>query len=326
MAGAQMREVIGETGPAVDLRQHLGDAHPRQHVAEPVGQFQRSVGDRRLEACDVELAVLDFDTVEIAAFGARGDESEPLMQAGRARGDIRIGIDFFPELRGCNFRGRRRKQIILEGSVSTAALDPDSAALQPVAQCCEDGGLVKPAIRRTACKNQLSPLRGQKGRWRTLWQGPGSVAVQLLQDIHGGQHRIVRRVRPKTEGIEKAGAESAKNAIAFGGRDEDFLVRDSGDRLDDRHGVIETFHVDLLLDDGETILARRLGLFESGDRAAEQDQGLRHIAFRGLETALAAMLRLGEQRAHVPLEHGKRRIGESGFQVNQLSDEQRRAT
>ena len=39
----------------------------------------------------------------------------------------------------------------------------------------------------------------------------------------------------------------AKHAIAFGGRDKDFLVRDSSDRLDDRHGVIETFHVDLLL-------------------------------------------------------------------------------
>jgi hypothetical protein len=85
--------------------------------------------------------------------------------------------------------------------------------------------------------------------------------VQLLQDIHRGQNWIVRRVRAETEGIEKAGAESAENTIAFGGRNKDFLVSDSSDGLDDRHGVIEPFHVDLLLDEGETILARRLGLF-----------------------------------------------------------------
>ena len=48
VAGAQVREVVGEAGPGIDIGQNLGDAHPRQHAVQPVRQAARGLRDDRL--------------------------------------------------------------------------------------------------------------------------------------------------------------------------------------------------------------------------------------------------------------------------------------
>ena len=80
VAGAQMREAIGEASPGIDVAQELGDAHPRQHAVEPDRQIARRFRHGRLHACDVERAVLDLDAVEFAARGPRHHEVQPLVQ------------------------------------------------------------------------------------------------------------------------------------------------------------------------------------------------------------------------------------------------------
>jgi len=72
IAGAQMRETIGKSGPAVDIAQNLGDPRARQHAIQPNGEVARGVRDGRFEPGDVELAVFDLDAVEFAARGACG--------------------------------------------------------------------------------------------------------------------------------------------------------------------------------------------------------------------------------------------------------------
>ena len=69
IAGAQMREPVGKAGPRIDIAQHLGDPHPRQHPVQPERQIARRLRNGRRGAGDEELAVLDLDAVEFAARG-----------------------------------------------------------------------------------------------------------------------------------------------------------------------------------------------------------------------------------------------------------------
>ena len=82
IAGAQMREPVGESGPRIDIAQHLGDPHPRQHSVQPQGQIARAPRDGGRGAGDEEFAILDLDPVEFAARGAVGHEQSG-ARAGR---------------------------------------------------------------------------------------------------------------------------------------------------------------------------------------------------------------------------------------------------
>ena len=97
----------------------------------------------------------------------------------------------------------------------------------------------------------------------------------------------------------------------------------SATELDDGQGLVKPPHADLTVDDGDAVLSGLLGLLERRDRAAEQEQRLGHVALGGLETPLVPVPGLGEQRAHVLLEHGERRIREPGLQVGDLGHEDR---
>jgi hypothetical protein len=55
--------------------------------------------------------------------------------------------------------------------------------------------------------------------------------------------------------------------------------------------------------------------------AAEQQQSLGDVPLCGLEPPFVPVLGLGEQRAHVLLEHGERRVRESGPEARDLGHE-----
>ena len=214
-----------------------------------------------------------------------------------------------------------RQQVVLESAIVAAACHPNVGTPQAIAQRGEHRGLIEPSIRGAAREDQLAPFRRKEGRRRALGQGAGAVAVERLQEFDGGQHAIPWRARLKLERREEAGTESAQNRIALGGGHEDILVRDIGDRADDRQSLVEPLHADLAIDDGNAIFSRVPGLFEGRDGAAEQNQRLGHVALGGLEAAVVPVLRPGEQRTHVFLEHGERRIREPGLKVGDLGDE-----
>lgn len=93
VAGAQMREAIGESGPGIDIAQDFGDAHPRQHPVQSDGQVARRFRHRRLHPGDVEIAFFDLDAIEFAACRPRHYEIQPLMQRRPAIAHVAVGID-----------------------------------------------------------------------------------------------------------------------------------------------------------------------------------------------------------------------------------------
>ncbi len=323
IAGAQMHEPFGESGPSVDIAQNLGDPHPRQHSVQPQRQIARRLGNGGRGAGDEQFAVLDLDPVEFAARGAVGHESQALAQRGRAGGDVTTGIGLAVDPHVP--RGFGGQQIVLERPIIAAASDPDVAASQPLAQRGEHRRFVEPPVRRAVREDQLAPLRRQERRGRPFGQRAGAVAIHRPEKIDGGQHGIVRRVRPEVERGEEARAEPAQHRISLGRRDQDVLIRHVGDGPDDGQHAIELLHADLAFDHGDAVLSGFLGVPERGDGAAEQDQCPGDIAPRGLETPLVAVPRPAEQGAHVFLEHGERRVGQPGLEACRLDNEDRRS-
>ena len=313
----------GEAGPRIDIAQHLGDPHPWQHPVQPQRQIARGLGNGGRGAGDEQLAILDLDPVEFAARGAFGDERQALAQGRRPGRDVAGGIGLAVDSHVP--RGLGGQQIVLERPIVAAARDPDVAASQPLAQRGEHRRFVEPPVRRAVREDQPAPLRRQERRRRPFGQRAGAVAIHRPEKIDGGQHGIVRRVRPEVEGGEEARAEPAQHRIALGRRDQDVLIRDVGDGADDRQHAVELRHADLALDHGDAVLSGFLGVPERGDCAAEQDQRPGDIAPRGLETPLVAVPGPAEQGAHVFLEHGERRIGQSGFEARRLDNEDRRS-
>ena len=185
--------------------------------------------------------------------------------------------------------------------------------LRPLAQRGQHRRFVKTPVRRAVREDQLAPLRRQERRRRTFGQDAGAVAIHRPEKLDGGEHRIVRRVRPEVERREKARAEPAQHRVSLGRRDEEVLIRHIGHGPDDGKHAVELLHADLAFDHGDAVLSGFLRVAERGDGAAEQDQCPGDIAPRGLETPLVAVPRPAEQGAHVFLEHGERRVGRAGF-------------
>ena len=79
-------------------------------------------------------------------------------------------------------------------------------------------------------------------------------------------------------------------------------------------------HADFTFDDSDTILPGFLGVPERGDGATEQQQRPGNVAPCRLETSFVPVLRPAEQRAYVFLEHGERRVGQSGSKAGGLGD------
>src|ERR1700719_1006626 len=120
-------------------------------------------------------------------------------------------------------QGLRRQEIVLKGAVVAAAGYPDVAALQPIAQRGEDGGLVEPAICCAGCEDQFAPSWRQERRRGSLGQDAGAVAVHRLEQFDSGQDGIPWRARLENERIEEAWAEPAQDRIALRRGDEDVL-------------------------------------------------------------------------------------------------------
>ena len=249
IAGPRMGEPVGEAGPAVDVAQDLGDPRARQHAVQSQGQVARGVGNNQRNPGDVELAVVDFDTVGIAARCPVGHEIQAFVQCRGAAGDMagRVGLATDAGVP----HGPGRQQVVLKGAVIAAPGDPDAAAFQPLAQRGEHSGFVEPPVRLAVREDQLAPLRRQERRRRPVRQSARAVAVHPLEEFDGGQDRIVRRARPEVERLEKARAEPPRDAVALGRGDEDVLLRHVGDGPDDREHVIAFLHADFAVGDGD---------------------------------------------------------------------------
>ncbi len=182
-----MDEAVGEAGPSVDIGHNLGDANPRDRRIQLLGKQARGLWDDRFAPSDVELAVLDLHTVEFAACGTGGDEGQSLVHDGGAIGDVAVRIGFAPDGRCGVPCDLGRQQVLLKGAIVAAAGDPDVAALQPIAQRGEHGGLVEAPVRWFIGEDQPAPFRWQEGGRRPFGQAAGAVVVHRLDEFDGSQ-------------------------------------------------------------------------------------------------------------------------------------------
>ena len=204
-----MHKPVGESGPSVNIAQNLGDPNPRQHPVQPKGQIARGLRDGGRGAGDVEFALLDLYPVEFSAPGLLRHEGQALVQRRRAAGDVASGIGFAIDAGVApGFGGQ---QVVLERPIVATAGDPDVAASQTLPQRGQHCRFVKPSVGRAAREDQFTPLWRQERRRRALGQNAGAVAIHYPEEFHGGEHWIVRRVRPEVERREKARAEPAQH-------------------------------------------------------------------------------------------------------------------
>ncbi len=315
VACAQMGEAVGEPCPGIDVSQDLGDAHARQQAFQARCKQARRLRRRRFGARDVEFSCLDLHAIQFAARGTGRDKLQALVQQRSARRDIAIGVGLAVDPAPvCGVVDGQ--EIVLERAVVAAAGHPDVAPAQSVAQCCEDGGLVQPAIGRAGREDQLAPLGRKERRRRPFGEHP---CVRRAEQFHGGQHGIVRRARLEPECFQEPRAEAAEDRVFLGRGDQDVLVGDVGGGLDHRQGTLEPGHADLTIDHAHAVLAGRLRLLECEDRASEQQQRLGDVAFGRVETPLVLAARFGEQRAHVFFEHGERRVWRSATWATRIA-------
>ena len=157
IASTQMGEPIGIPGPAIDIAENLGDTHPWQHRVQPDGQIARGIGYRWLGPGYVQRAILDLNTVKVAARRPRHHEVQPVMQRCGTVVQVAGGIGLLIDTDvACGFGGQ---QVVFEGAVITAARHPDIAAPKSLAQGSEHCRFIQPAVSCAGGKDQLAPFR-----------------------------------------------------------------------------------------------------------------------------------------------------------------------
>ncbi len=134
LSGPVMGKGARESGPPVDLAEQVGDADARDQSVEPGRQtamLQDAVTPDRREG---QAAGVDHGVRQAVRLRRRGECRELRIQRGcallapglEAVGDGEAKSPFGPH----GLEGRPRQQVVLEGAVSPASLDPWPAPIR----------------------------------------------------------------------------------------------------------------------------------------------------------------------------------------------------
>ncbi len=167
---SQMRETIGEARPAVDFRQQLGDAQMRQHGVEPANDGDGGLVLRLANRTDRKAFLGERGLGQVASGGESVDLAKARLQTLglfvapvlETIADGKAQFARFPAIR----ESVARQEKVVESAESAAAIDPNVARLQPLAQRQHDRDLIGSAIGPGVGLDELSPCRPQKARRR----------------------------------------------------------------------------------------------------------------------------------------------------------------
>lgn len=161
LAASVMGEAVEEAGPGMDFGEKGGHAHARDNSveapAERLCMFALIATDRR----DGEPVLGDGGVGDrIRGRGCR-QRFQLRIKGCRALGApggeaVRHGQSE-PPFSPYQFEGRPRQQIILEAAPGSAALDPEVAGAQPVAQMYENGDLPGPGVEPAVALADVAP-------------------------------------------------------------------------------------------------------------------------------------------------------------------------
>ena len=328
----QVGEGVGEPGPAVHVGQQAGDAQVGRRRVEPVGQLLGRLGRDRLQGRDRQLAVLDPDVFERARCGFAVDlRQAPIQQRaafgevllrGRGHGDgQRPGVAHSGEQGG-------RDELVLDGAPLPAALDPDVARAQPVAQGEQGGGLPGASVLHGAdvahAHDGVAPGRSQERGGQALRPSPAVVVCAAQQfdraqrrgrGGHGAQPERAeeQRAEPVQHGPGTRGEGGqvhlvgARQALGFGDTGSQLVPADRG-----RHRPVQ-------------VRAALLGLDQRGAQLGEQAHLVVHRTGVAQHRGLLARLGAAEHAADRAVEQRHAVIGQPRDGVEHRGDQRRAA-
>jgi hypothetical protein len=99
-------------------------------------------------------------------------------------------------------------ELVLDGAPLPAALDPDVAGTQPVAQGEQRGRFPDPAPGVTGVPHRVAPSGAQEGGGRAARPPLAAARVGRPQRLDRTQRRGRGRHRPQPEGVEEQGADA----------------------------------------------------------------------------------------------------------------------
>lgn len=328
VAGAQMGEPMGEAGPGVDLGQEVGDVDLRHSVEDQ--PFRRlDLRLRHLGALfrDGQDAVDQADSGQLAGPDPVAQLLQLEVQLLLLLGYPGIGVarDAEPQisrLLAC-LKGRTRHELGFQRAKGPAALDPDAARPQAVAQHGERRDLPETPVPLAIGGDQFPDLLLQMAERHLGRQPAAIVPIKLSQEFDCRQKRIMGPGRPEGEGLEQRGRIAADPGIALGGAEQRVGLGGCGQGLDSRPGLDQTGPPDLAVEHGEGVLAGLIGFGERAQRVAEHAQEPSRLG-AGIEmTPVLPGLGLGEQAGDQPVEQRDRGIGQLAGQLDQLRRDQR---
>ncbi len=187
----EVGEVGAEPGPVVDLGEQVGDAQAGQHAVETAGESLGRLRGDGVERCDLQLCAADPDLGQRVAFGLVGDLRQPaaepvsaVLQVSRGRCGCSDGQLAVP---AHALKDGRRHELVLDGAPLPAALDPDVARPQPVAQREQGRHLPGSPVRTGGRQHDIAPGRLEKPDRQAVRPVLAAAAVDGGEDLGRAQ-------------------------------------------------------------------------------------------------------------------------------------------
>ncbi len=267
LTAAGMLEVAGESGPAVDLEEQVGQVDPGQVLGDLLLQrdtpFGRVLGRERGEhqASRLEPHHVVLRPVAVEPGQLLLQLGPALLQPGRSvLGELKQVADV-PAVLGPPFS---RDQVRVGVGEPAAGGQPDITGPQRGPEFPEHAQLVVMAVVLTVPVDDVGTPPGRheldRGVWRHLPLAPG---VHVTEPLDGLQDRGPGPVGLERKGIEELGRELAEIVVAVGQEVELVAVPAAGQGLGPLHGLAERLP-------GDPAVDRRPQL-AVGDRRVEHD-------------------------------------------------------
>ena len=238
---------------------------------------------------------------------------------------VRAAWDTKPQI-ACLFarrEGGAQHELGLQGTEGPAALDPDVARPQALAQHGKGGDLPETPVPLAIGRDEFAHLLGEMAERHLGRQSAAIIPIELSQEIDRCQQRILCPGRQEGEGIEQRGGIAADPGIALGGAEQWIGLGGRGQGFDVHAGQDQAIPADLAVKHLEGVLASLVGFGEHAQRVAEHAQKPARL-FSSVEMPLVLPgLGLGKQAGDQPAEHGDRGIGQLAGQFDHLRRDQR---
>ena len=215
---------------------------------------------------DDQDAIFHADAGQLAGSGLMAQPLQLEVQFLLLFRDPGVGAtwDTEPQITSLLARGEGRAwhELGFQGPEGSAALDPNIARAQALAQHGEGGDLPETPVPLAIGGDELANLLDEMAERRLGRQPATIIPIELSQEINRRQQRIKCPGRPEGEDIEQCRRIAADPGIALGGAEQRIGLGGRGQRFDIRPRPDQTVPADLAVEHLEGVLAGLIGFDE----------------------------------------------------------------